>query len=343
MHEPQEPTTDKLGGEEHPAFGSISAHRIRTNPPSTLFDSEIQHGQIIRVTVGRMTRGRDLKRDWLHSNSRAQLIEVDMSEAQWASFVSSMNTSAVPCTIRTTETNHDVPGLHHRPRLGLSVDETHSAAEEAFGRIKEAMDALEALGSGAGIKARREAMRSLRAAIDNAPKNVKFASESLVEHSENVVAKARADIEAMVVTKAHQLGITTGDLGSPPEIDGGFREGNRTEGVVRSASSDGGVPSVMQAESLADLIDLAERIVTEIDSCTCPDESHQNAMHDLAVDVAMLLPRVRALSSLHENEGGRRLHLHEAEAKVERYERNGCYPRPSGASTSIAQPKAAGK
>lgn len=45
----------------------------------------------------------------------------------------------------------------------------------------------------------REAMRRLLAAIDNAAPNVDFASKQLVEHTENVVQKARADIEAMVV------------------------------------------------------------------------------------------------------------------------------------------------
>lgn len=206
MHQPTPPTQDEHGDDVHPAFGAITAHRITSTPGSVLFDSEIQHNHFVRVTVSPMTRSRHLNRDWLHPRL-TPLIEVDMSEAQWASFVSSMNTSAVPCTIRATESNRDVPGLGFAPRLALSAAETRSAAERAFEEIKQAMATLEGLDPKAGAKARREAMRNLHYAIENAPGKVAFAAKSLTEHTENVVQKARADVEAMVVNHAQQLGI----------------------------------------------------------------------------------------------------------------------------------------
>lgn len=205
------PTTDLDGWEHHPAFGSITAHRISTTPGAVLFDSEIRHTYFVRVTIAPMMRKRDLNRDWLHSESHP-LLEVDMSEAQWASFVSSMNTSGVPCTVRTKETDQFVPGLPFDARLALSAKETREAAHRAFDGIKEAMDALENLDAKAGVKARKEAMRRLHYAIENAPKNVEFAAKSLTEHTENVVQKARADIEAMVVTHAQQLGVEPGQI-----------------------------------------------------------------------------------------------------------------------------------
>lgn len=206
MHEPTPPTANEYGDEVHPAFGYITAHRISSTPGSVLFDSEIRHTQFVRVTLGRMSRKRDLRHDWLHPSGGLPLVEVDMSEAQWASFVSSVNTSAVPCTLRVTENQHDIPGLEFAPRLALSAKEAKDAAREAFEEIKEAFDALEALDSRAGVKARKEAMRTLRARIQNAVPNVDFATSSLSKHTENVVQKARADIEAMVVTHAVQMG-----------------------------------------------------------------------------------------------------------------------------------------
>jgi hypothetical protein len=200
------PTTDLDGWEHHPAFGSITAHRISGTPGAVLFDSEIRHTYFVRVTIAPMERKRDLNRDRLHTGSRP-LMEIDMSEAQWASFVSSMNTSGVPCTIRTKETDQFVPGLEFDARLAISAAETKESARKAFDQIKEAMAALEGLDPKAGVKARREAMRRLHYAIENAPANVEFAAKSLTEHTENVVQKARADIEAMVVTHAQQLGV----------------------------------------------------------------------------------------------------------------------------------------
>ena len=40
---------------------------------------------------------RDLSHDWHHE--REQYIEVAMSEAQWATLVSSLNSTAIPCTL----------------------------------------------------------------------------------------------------------------------------------------------------------------------------------------------------------------------------------------------------
>lgn len=218
------PTVDDRGRERHPAFGAIRAARITSSPGAVLFDSEITHSAFVRITVSPMGRKRDLNRDWLHPDIDP-LIEVDLSEAQWASFVSSMNTSAVPCTIRATETQRDVPGLEFAPRLAESARETRQAAEKAFGQIKAALAALEtAQETKAGAKAVRAAMRNLHYAIENAPANVEFAAQSLTEHTENVVAKARADIEAMVVTHAQQLGIdpagATKAIGMTPAGEG---------------------------------------------------------------------------------------------------------------------------
>lgn len=44
------------------------------------------------------------------------------------------------------------------------------------------------------------------------PSNISFAAQSLTEHAENVVQRAKADIEAMVVARAKQLGLDPSDL-----------------------------------------------------------------------------------------------------------------------------------
>jgi hypothetical protein len=222
-HTPTEPVPDHHGYDTHPAFGFITAHRVSCTPGQSLFDSDVLHTHLVRVTIGRMTRKRDLSRDWLHPSQ--ELVELDMSEAQWASFVSSMNTTGVPCTLRRTENNRDVAGVPHAPRLAQSIAEVHEAAQEAFNDIQRAMEALEALDPKAGVRERREALRELRARINNAVPNVDFAGKMLAEHAENVVQKARADVEAMVVQKTTQLGIESPDFrGTFEAIESGARD-----------------------------------------------------------------------------------------------------------------------
>lgn len=206
-----EPTSlNERGDEVHPAFAQIHASRVSSTPGQVLFDSDIKHGHTVRLTINRAVRKRDLNQDWIYGGK--ELIEVEMSEAQWASFVSSMNTSGVPCTLRATEDDWNVPGLTYEPRLAQSMAEVKGAADKMMAKIKIARDVYErALSEKAPAKVRNEALRALHFAIENADKNLAFAAKSLAEHSENVVQKARADIETMVTQKAAQLGLTGGE------------------------------------------------------------------------------------------------------------------------------------
>lgn len=199
-----EPTTNERGAEEHPAWGMIGASRVQCGPPgSTLFDSDIRHGHTIVVRLGAASRSRDLHRDFLF-NERG-IIEVEMSEAQWASFVSSMNVGGgVPCTIRRRG-RELVPGFPFTPRMKESLDEVRSAANRAAEKVRTAFVVYAEKKNAANL-------RSLQTAIENMPANVTFAATSLTKHAENVVQRARADIEAMVVAKAQQLGLEPGDV-----------------------------------------------------------------------------------------------------------------------------------
>jgi hypothetical protein len=196
----QEPTIDERGEESHPAFGMVQVTRVSQSPPgASLFDSEIRHSHYVLLRIKTADRKRDLNRDWIHS--RRELVEVGMSESQWASLVSSFNTEGVPCTIRSTPEDHMVPEPPFSPRLALSTAETGNAAHRAFDRARAALELVEEKPTKANV-------RALRIALDQAAPNVEYAARSLTEHTENVVEKARADIEAMVAAKAKSLGLT---------------------------------------------------------------------------------------------------------------------------------------
>lgn len=199
----EQPTEDEYGAERHPAFGVIGASRVTHAPGAVLFDSDIQHQHTVMVRIKAASRKRDLHRDWI--GGREEYIEVEMSEAQWASFVSSMNNGdGVPCTVRSVN-NKSVPGVPCAPRLAQSMAETHDAAQRAFEDIVKALDEYEA-------KPNKGNLRTLRARIENAVPNVDFAGKALIEQTEDVVTKARADIEAFVINKAQQLGLNPGDI-----------------------------------------------------------------------------------------------------------------------------------
>lgn len=195
-----EPTLDQYDAEVHPAFATIGMSKVTTSPPgATLFDSDIQHQHSVVVRLHAASRKRMINRDWIHPTDL--LFEVQMSEAQWASFVSSPNTGeGVPCTLRSRPDDYEVDAPPYLPRLRESMAETHEAADKAFAAIRRAMAEYEQHKTAANL-------RTLRARIENATANVDYAAKSLGEHAENVVQRARADIEAMVTSRAHALGI----------------------------------------------------------------------------------------------------------------------------------------
>ena len=196
--DPVDPTIDEHGDESHPAWGVVRVSRPHAGG-IPMFDSEILHSDFVTLEVGPATRQRDLNRDWIHGGSRKH-IEIRMSMAQWGELVSSFgNGSGVPCTVERLQ-GARLPEVPHDPRLGLSMDEAVTAADRHFDRIREAMDAYSEKRSAANL-------RALQSAIRNTEANVKFASESLAEHAEAVVAKARADVEAMVDSAARAVGI----------------------------------------------------------------------------------------------------------------------------------------
>lgn len=183
--------------EKHPSFAKIGAYRTSIGPPGeSLFDSDIRHAHTVVLRIEEAERRREIGHDFIHGGKR--IVEVEMSEAQWASFVSSTNTSGVPCTLRWH--GEDIEKPPYAPRLRESIAETHDAADRAFADIKAAFEEYVAHPTKAQL-------RSLRATIENATPNVDYAGKVLVEHAENVVQRARADVEAMVLAQADRLGI----------------------------------------------------------------------------------------------------------------------------------------
>lgn len=208
------------GEELHPAFALIGASRVSVGSVgggAVLFDSDILHSHTVRVRLMVASRKRDLSHDWIHGEE--QIIEVEMSEAQWASFVSSMNAGdGVPCTVRWRD-GEWIPGFELDPRLGVTMAETKASAQKAFDGIKDAMEKYQEILADKTAKAadRREALHWLQSQINNAVPNVTYAGDQLVKQAEDVVQKMRSDVEAIVVGKARQLGMDVDELAVPTD------------------------------------------------------------------------------------------------------------------------------
>lgn len=210
--------------EKHPAFGQISVSRVHSGGGTGrhLYDSDVGHREFISLRIEQGQRTRAISHDYHHGTEI--IAEIEMSMAQWASFVSSFNTSGVPCTIvhRRDGNLIDVEDLDDEPRLAKTMYETKNAASQAFNSITTEVKELDRLiAEKASVREIRESLRTLKFRIQNATPNVDYATRTLAEHAEGVIQKARADIESMVAQHVEHLGLEAGSVPSTIQLNSG--------------------------------------------------------------------------------------------------------------------------
>lgn len=206
--EPITQTPQDRGVEEtHPAFGmAVVTRSSGTSRP--LFQSDLTHRETMNLSIHTASRSRDLNSDWVHAED--QIIEVEMSLAQWGQLVSSVGLgSGTPVTIRHLPGRHLVPDLPYEPRIQKNLDEVDGTVDKLLERIARDLAVLtEVIENKRGVKATREALRNLSSSVANAKSNTGFAVKTLTEAAEQVLSQTRADIEAQVLQATRTQGLS---------------------------------------------------------------------------------------------------------------------------------------
>jgi gas vesicle protein len=204
----QEPTVEidnsSLGGEilSHPAFGQISAGRVSGH--ANLYGSDFTHQHFIEISIRTSQLRRSLSNDWPHN--RDELISVWISEAQWASFVSTLNSGmGQQCTIRHI-------GLKPMPKLPSPKSRSDQFSKEARQTTEKASQELKELGeliqasTLSGAK-KKELLRKINQASSAIGGSVKFVLDQFGEHMESTTEKAKIEIEAYIQNRIQRAGL----------------------------------------------------------------------------------------------------------------------------------------
>lgn len=192
-------------GEEysHPAFGQISCSRV-TGGNNYLYGSDFAHHNTVRISITGSVVVRDHGIERAH-NGR-ELIEIEMSESQWASMVSSLNMgSGTMCTLRRVageKMPHLPPPEDKQEIFAKSMDETLAKAKE---HAKELRIMLEQ--SGLPKKKVDEMLRKLGQVDMNIGSNVEYVGKVFGEHMETTVSKAKTEVEAYVTGTIARAGL----------------------------------------------------------------------------------------------------------------------------------------
>ena len=194
----------------HPAFGQIVASRV--SGLTNLYGSDFQHHAYIEVRIQHSQLKRSLNRDWHYP--RDEIIAVQLSEAQWASFVSSLNCgSGQCCTIK--HINWEPIALLPEPKSRTDQFETEMRAK--LQRTKEHVGALRNKIENMGLPKgkQQEILSALSGLMTELHSNLPFVAKQFGEHMEDVVEKAKSEIHGYMVGHIQRAGleaITNGRL-----------------------------------------------------------------------------------------------------------------------------------
>lgn len=195
----------------HPAYGVISLSRP-SGGSQEMFGSDLKHNSRVTLTINRAVEHRSLNTSWIHG--KRELIEIDMTEHQWAKFVSSSGMSPTPCTLR------------HVPEEGFKLGTVpeilnqSNAKEKASREFKERINGQidggaelleklsELVSNGKANKTQLlELLSTANRSFGRLKTDAVFAVDCFEEDMERIVESGRTEIEAHLTNLAHNTGL----------------------------------------------------------------------------------------------------------------------------------------
>lgn len=207
--------------QEHPAYGRITlTHPSGGN--TEMFGSDIIHNERIalRIDLAYEETAYGIPNYRSQPQSRGgRVLELELTAYQWAGLVASHSGNGVPCTLRYI-TPH---GQGNLPLIDGQNTSTEQANREIEASLKimmkrhaeglEALSALIAKGKAnkGELQAAMEKFQTIHAKL---PEVTAYALHTFTEHSETVMARANAEIEASLNSLITRTGIKA--LGMKP-------------------------------------------------------------------------------------------------------------------------------
>lgn len=192
--------------EKHPSYASIKLSK--SSGHTALFGSPFTHQHFISLSVSRATLARSYGNSG-HFASAYELIEVNLSEAQWARFVSSVGDgNGVPCTLSRVAGRLVEPCPSQRTEE-RAHEELKASIEKSFDQLTKAQAAAyDLLNDKAPTKGKREALLGLmNEAARQLTDTVPFLTRRYTEHMAKVREAAKIEVEAYAQRTLTRLGL----------------------------------------------------------------------------------------------------------------------------------------
>lgn len=197
----------------HPAFAQIRANR--GSGRSNLYGSDFSAGSSVAIEICASVLYGSIARE--HPFERESYIRVELSEAQWATFVSTLNNgSGTQCTLRSVR---DADGsLRYVPGLPDPPDVSGRFAEGLNTVLLDAQKALQKLALDPRLPGWARKEIGIQAGFITA--NSGYVAEQFAEHVEKTVGAAKIEIHAYAQGTLQRAGIEAIAGGYAPALPG---------------------------------------------------------------------------------------------------------------------------
>lgn len=206
---------------EHPSYGLVHIARVTGGPGArNLFGSPLAHHYgTIRLSIGSARWIHSLHRDHYQGGLRGEHIEIEMSAAQFADMITSLNMGGgTPCTIRylagvevPPPPDHATEAEHIRNNFEGSLDKYKTKVRAYRKKIEDLTDKL-------SEKARREIRIALNVIEDQLAENVPFMLEQFQAATTQITSAAKAEVDSFVTGMVRAAGIEAITGGKLPSL-----------------------------------------------------------------------------------------------------------------------------
>lgn len=193
--------------EKHPSFAVIDISRTSGNSRA-LFGSSIKHDHTIRITIAPASAKRQLNHESYMKDGQPYLT-LEMSQAQFAEAITSMNGSGVPATLIRLNGKEVEPATHRNQRE-IFEDEFHEAMREIKDRMFKLTETAENILSEKKsiTKADRNTIiQELNALKMELGSNMPYMMNAYNEKMDEIATATKAEVEAFTINRLNTLGM----------------------------------------------------------------------------------------------------------------------------------------
>lgn len=217
-------TIDKMEDmmpKEHNSYGLISLSRSTSNNAQALFGSSIKHRNVIKLSIHRAEMNRDLNRDSIFQKN--QLIEVEMSESQFAQAITMFNRGeGTPVTLMRVIGEGQMDPCPYVNKVEQFTEEFKQNMDEFKHNLDhELAQAKAILESGkAPNKGERDIiLKAMDRLVSSLTNNVPFVAKQFEAQMDQTVLEAKTEIESFMRKEAQRLGIPMNEDNKPLELE----------------------------------------------------------------------------------------------------------------------------